>query len=195
MTQLKESSRMIRMTSAKPSPSRRASACLSSGSLSTRIEMNTMLSMPRTISRASSVKKATQISGFSNISTLATSRILQSNARHDAIRRGLAYRPEAIHRSTWEGNSRNFVRKEALWRSSCGTRAGVLSRFPAPARALLGPVLGGCLGLHGRAVGVDVEAPVGELVVPAALPVLPVPLSYQVVVPVRAGHGEPRSGE
>ena len=61
------------MISAMPSPSRRASACLSSGSLSTRIEMNTMLSMPRTISKASNVKKATQTSGFSNKSTPDTS--------------------------------------------------------------------------------------------------------------------------
>ena len=73
MTQLKESSKRIRMTSASPSPSRLASAWRSSGSLSTRIEMNTTLSMPSTISRASNVKKATQTSGFSNKSTRATS--------------------------------------------------------------------------------------------------------------------------
>src|SRR5918997_1886146 len=48
MTQLKESSKRIRMRSAMPSPSRRASACLCSGSLSTRIEMKTMLSIQRT---------------------------------------------------------------------------------------------------------------------------------------------------
>src|SRR4028118_1385394 len=92
MTQLKESSRMIRMTSANPSPSRRASACLSSGSLSTRIEINTMLSMPRTISRASNVKKATQISGFSNISTLATSRFCYESWARSSLRPATALR-------------------------------------------------------------------------------------------------------
>src|SRR5918995_2097138 len=72
MTQLRERSNRMRNTSPIPSPRRRASACRSSGSLSTSMEIKTTLSMPRTISRASKVRKATQISGFSNRSMSPT---------------------------------------------------------------------------------------------------------------------------
>jgi hypothetical protein len=55
--------RPMRMNMARNRPSRRANSCFSRGSLSTRMEMKMMLSMPRTSSRAVSVKKAIQISG------------------------------------------------------------------------------------------------------------------------------------
>src|SRR5690606_27532173 len=63
MTHLMENSSATRMMSAKANPTRRAFFCCSSGSLLLCIEMNTMLSMPRTMSRRVSVKKAIQLCG------------------------------------------------------------------------------------------------------------------------------------
>ena len=50
----------------------RARFAWSAGSLPDRIEMNTMLSMPRTISSAVRVSRAIQISGSSSQSTSAS---------------------------------------------------------------------------------------------------------------------------
>src|SRR6056297_1997836 len=63
MIQLMESRSKTRPTSARIRPMRRASGCCSSGSLFERIEMKTMLSIPRTISRRVSVPSAIQASG------------------------------------------------------------------------------------------------------------------------------------
>src|SRR5690606_18934729 len=57
------SSSRIRVPIAKPSPSTRARCRSCSGSFPTRIVMNTMLSMPRTISSSVSVTSASQASG------------------------------------------------------------------------------------------------------------------------------------
>jgi hypothetical protein len=54
------SSRPMRMNIARNRPMRRANSCFSLGSLSTRIEMKMMLSMPSTSSSAVRVKKAIQ---------------------------------------------------------------------------------------------------------------------------------------
>jgi hypothetical protein len=66
MTQVIEKSSRMRMSMASPKPTRRASAGRFSGSLSVRIEIKMMLSMPSTISSAVRVKSAIQICGFAN---------------------------------------------------------------------------------------------------------------------------------
>jgi hypothetical protein len=66
MIQVIEKSSSIRMIIASPKPTRLASAWRFSGSLSVRIEIKMMLSMPSTISSAVRVSKAIQISGFAN---------------------------------------------------------------------------------------------------------------------------------
>ena len=63
MIQLRLKSSRIRITIASPSPMRYAPACCEAGSFPTRIEMKTMLSMPRTISSAVSVRNAIQDCG------------------------------------------------------------------------------------------------------------------------------------
>src|SRR5262245_24316648 len=66
MTQAMPSSRMRRGMSARMMPRRRARGCWSFGSLPTSTAMNTILSMPSTISSAVSVSRLSQISGFAN---------------------------------------------------------------------------------------------------------------------------------
>ena len=59
--QVMEKSSRMRVTMAAARPSRRADPCWASGSLPARIEMKTMLSMPRTISSAMRVANAIQV--------------------------------------------------------------------------------------------------------------------------------------
>ena len=59
---------------------------------------------------------------------------------------------------------------------------------PGPEQALIALVL----AAQASRPGLDVEAPEGVLVAPAAFPVLPVPLAHEVVVPTRVLHGEYR---
>ena len=58
------SSSRMRVSIAKPSPRNRARGLSATGSLSTRMEMKTMLSMPSTISITVSVSRAIQASGL-----------------------------------------------------------------------------------------------------------------------------------
>ncbi len=64
ITQAMDSSSRIRVPMASARPKKRAFGCCSLGRRLTRIEMKMMLSMPRTISRAVRVRKATHISGL-----------------------------------------------------------------------------------------------------------------------------------
>ena len=72
-TQPMASSSRMRMPMAANRPTCRARACCSTGSLPARIEMNTMLSMPSTISRVVSVIRAIQASGSVSSSTWSSS--------------------------------------------------------------------------------------------------------------------------
>jgi hypothetical protein len=65
ITQDSEKSNATRMINASDRPVIRARSRCSSGSLPDRIEMKMTLSTPRTTSRTSSVRKATQASGLS----------------------------------------------------------------------------------------------------------------------------------
>ena len=64
MIQVIDSSRPMRVTIARARPKKRVRACMCGGMRPTRMAIMMMLSMPRTISRAVKVKKATQISGL-----------------------------------------------------------------------------------------------------------------------------------
>lgn len=64
MTQVMQRSSSIRVTIAKARPRKRAFARCASGSLSTRMEIKTMLSIPSTISMTVSVSRAIQASGL-----------------------------------------------------------------------------------------------------------------------------------
>src|SRR5215210_7286789 len=97
MTQLRDNSNRTRMTSAIPSPRRRASCCLSSGSLSTRIEMKMMLSIPSTISRANNVRKAIHISGLSNISIRYTFLLVFGGDALGEVASGLVHGVGGLH--------------------------------------------------------------------------------------------------
>ena len=63
MIQLSESSSATRISKASVKPRRRAFSCERAGSFPARIEIKTMLSMPRTISSAVSVRSPIQICG------------------------------------------------------------------------------------------------------------------------------------
>ena len=63
MIQVRETNKMIRMIIASANPKVRALGCLCSGSLPTRMEMKTMLSIPRTISSPVRVASAIQTCG------------------------------------------------------------------------------------------------------------------------------------
>jgi hypothetical protein len=63
MIQVMDRSNRIRVPIATVSPRVRARCCCASGSRPARIEMKTMLSMPRTISSAVRVRRAIQVSG------------------------------------------------------------------------------------------------------------------------------------
>jgi hypothetical protein len=63
MSHLIDSSRRIRVTSAKARPMVRARACWARGSLPARIEMKMTLSIPRTISRKLNVTRLTHAFG------------------------------------------------------------------------------------------------------------------------------------
>ncbi len=69
--QASTSSRPMRMNIAMKSPRRRANSRLAFGSLSTRIEMKMMLSMPSTSSSRVSVAKAIQVWGLVRSSIMA----------------------------------------------------------------------------------------------------------------------------
>ena len=64
MTHDSEASSSNRITSARASPTTRARACCPAGSLPDRIDRNTTLSMPSTISSSSNVTKASHSSGL-----------------------------------------------------------------------------------------------------------------------------------
>ena len=64
ITHVMEKSSAMRMTMASASPRKRARGCWSFGSLSTRMLMKTMLSMPSTISSTLRVSRAIQASGW-----------------------------------------------------------------------------------------------------------------------------------
>ncbi|MNS76336.1 hypothetical protein D3C72_1098800 [compost metagenome] len=79
MTQVIDSSSMIRVTMARARPKIRVRGCMCLGMRLTRIEIMMMLSIPRTISSAVRVKKATQISGL-----VSHSMCFPSNGKGDA---------------------------------------------------------------------------------------------------------------
>src|SRR5690606_12166950 len=66
MTHLMENNKATRMTKANMSPIRRARFCCSKGNLPLWIEIKTMLSIPKTISKTVNVKKEIHICGSSN---------------------------------------------------------------------------------------------------------------------------------
>jgi hypothetical protein len=70
ITQDKESNNRMRVISAKANPVFLARFCFSFGSLSEMIEINTILSIPKTISNMVSVSNATQVSGLDNNSII-----------------------------------------------------------------------------------------------------------------------------
>jgi len=90
MIQLMDRSSRMRPPSASPSPTRRARGCCSSGSLFERMEMNTMLSMPNTISSSVRAPRAIQASGLEVHSSMAGS--LELSARTTKARPVLTMR-------------------------------------------------------------------------------------------------------
>ncbi len=63
MMPVRDKSRRMRVTMARVRPTVRARRCTPTGSFPARIEMKTMLSMPRTISSTVRVRSAIQVSG------------------------------------------------------------------------------------------------------------------------------------
>ena len=87
LQQVIDSNSRIRVTIARARPKKRVRGCRCFGMRPTRMAIMMMLSMPRTISRAVRVKKATQISGLVSHSIIGSLRVEESvGGRRDGAR-------------------------------------------------------------------------------------------------------------